>query len=198
MSHSRSKMQAYFFFFFFHLQQFLPKDSTSFTTWITTTPPRLFSRLVWDLQYRIIQLNNMLWYLILNSSPDPGSIDDSRFVTCLTIFVDWLSFCPLIYQQTLQGILLPYSPFVLPPAKWTQLWSLKALTEARTLCFRFIYQKVGCQESVSQFNPDVSATCTVCYASMENINHLMIECLFKWSIWKNVFSRYVPCLRFWY
>ncbi|KAG1136232.1 hypothetical protein G6F37_012162 [Rhizopus arrhizus] len=115
----------------------------------------------------------MVWYLVLNSSPDPGSIDDSRFVTCLTIFVDWLSFCLLIYHQTLQGILLPYSPFTLPPAKWTQLWSLKTLTEARTLCFRFIYQKVRCQESVSQSNPDISAACTLCYALMENINHLM-------------------------
>lgn len=73
----------------------------------------------------------MPWHLVLNSSPDPGGIDDFLFVVCLTRSVTWLSFWSSVYRQTPQEALLLSSPLTLPPIKRAQIWSLENLSEAR-------------------------------------------------------------------
>ncbi|KAG0778408.1 hypothetical protein G6F57_013194 [Rhizopus arrhizus] len=138
----------------------------------------------------------MTWNLILNDYSDPGSIDDFPFVSWLTQSVDWISFHPQDYRQTQSNTLLTYPLCTLPPPKWKQFWPLKIIHETRTICFRFIYNKLHCNVSVPRFNSTVSAACSLCHDTLEDVNHLLITCSFKWSVWQGVLSRFAPYLEF--
>ncbi|KAG1138258.1 hypothetical protein G6F37_010761 [Rhizopus arrhizus] len=177
LSHSRSKLQANQFFTYdqslHRVRPLLRPDSPTY--------PRLSGRLVRDLQNRTVTLNKMIWNLILNNYPDPGSADDFPFVSWLTRSVDWISFHPQDYRQTQSDILLTYSLSTLPPLKWKQFWSLKILPEARAIWFRFIYNKLHCNASISRFDSTVPTTCSLCHDPLEDINHLLIHCPLKWS-----------------
>ncbi|KAG1042538.1 hypothetical protein G6F43_011881 [Rhizopus delemar] len=160
------------------------------------THPRLSARLFRDLQNRTVTLNNMTWNLILNISPDPGLIDDTPFLFWLSRSTPWISFHPQEFRQTQLDLLLPCSPSPWSPSKWTQFWSFKMLPEARTWWFRFLYGKLHCQETVARFDPHVTTICKFCYAPVEDLHHLIIDCPFKWSIWQEVLSRFSPYLEF--
>ncbi|KAG1271728.1 hypothetical protein G6F65_012202 [Rhizopus arrhizus] len=192
LSHNRSKLQANQFFTYDQsLQRVRPllrPDSPPY--------PRLSGRLVRDLQNRTVTLNNMTWNLILNDYPDLGSVDDFPFVSWLTRSVDWISFHPQEYRQTQSDTLLTHPLSTLSPLKWKQFWSLKILPEARIICFRFIYNKLHCNASVSRFDPTTTAACSLCHAALEDVNHLLITCSFKWSVWQGVLSRFAPYLEF--
>ncbi|KAG1397789.1 hypothetical protein G6F58_011452 [Rhizopus delemar] len=121
----------------------------------------------------------MTWNLILNDYSDPGSIDDFPFVSWLTQSVDWISFHPQDYRQTQSNTLLTYPLCTLPPPKWKQFWPLKIIHETRTICFRFIYNKLHCNVSVPRFNSTVSAACSLCHDPLQDINYLLIICSFK-------------------
>lgn len=95
-------------------------------------------------------------------------------------------------RKTIQETLLLCSPLT----KWIQFWSLNTSPEARTLCYHFLYDKLYCQDSVSRFAPDVSAACRLCQAPLEDINHPLITCPFKWPIWQEVPFQFVPHLEF--
>lgn len=73
---------------------------------------------------------------------------------------------------------------------------LEDSTEVRTICFRFINNKLHCNTSVSWFDPTVSAACSLCHDPLEDINHLLITCSFKWSVRQGVLSRFVSYLEF--
>ncbi|KAG1256105.1 hypothetical protein G6F68_009932 [Rhizopus microsporus] len=107
-----------------------------------------------------------------------------------------ISFHPQDYRQTQSDILLTYSLSTLPPPKWKQFWSLKILPEARTIWFRFIYNELHCNASISRFDSTVPTTCSLCHDPLEDINHLLIHCPFKWSAWHGVLSRFAPYLEF--
>lgn len=139
----------------------------------------LSARLVRDLKNKTITLNSMTWHLTLSSPFDSGIIKVSSFVTRLARSVEWMFYSPTLYRQTIQKTLLPCSPPVLPPVKWVQLWSLNTLPEARSLCYRFLYNKLYCQGSVSRIAPDVSGAYQLCQVPLEDINHLLIMCHFK-------------------
>lgn len=70
------------------------------------------------------------------------------------------------------------------------------LPEARTLCFRFIYGKLHCQNSVAHFKPDVFDAYCFCPASSKGINPLFIFCPAKWLIWQEALSRFAPHIEF--
>ncbi|KAG0818835.1 hypothetical protein G6F18_012805 [Rhizopus arrhizus] len=114
LSHNRSKLQANQFFTYdqslHRVRPLLRPDSPPY--------PRLSGRLVRDLQNRTVTLNNMTWNLILNDYPDPCSVDDFPFVSWLTRSVDWISFHPQDYRQTLSNTLLTHPLSTLSPLKW--------------------------------------------------------------------------------
>ncbi|KAG1135701.1 hypothetical protein G6F37_012597 [Rhizopus arrhizus] len=172
LSHNRSKLQANQFFTYdqslHRLRPLLRLDSPPY--------PRLSGRLVRNLQNRTVTLNNMTWNLILNNYPDLGSVDDFPF--------------------TQSDTFLTYPLRTLLPLKWKQFWSLKILPEARTICFRFISNKLHCNASVPRFDPTVSAAYSLCHDPLEDIYHLLITCSFKWSVWQGVLSRFAPYLEF--
>ncbi|KAG1054757.1 hypothetical protein G6F43_003241 [Rhizopus delemar] len=68
----------------------------------------------------------------------------------------------------------------------------ETLPEARRMCYRLLYDKLHSQGSVSRSTPDVSAACQLCQASIEDVNHLLAMCPFKWPIWQEVLSRFAP------
>ncbi|KAG1458114.1 hypothetical protein G6F46_007032 [Rhizopus delemar] len=150
LGHNRSKVQA---------NQFFTYDPSFHRT--------LFGGLVRDSQNRTVTLNKMTWNLILNGSLDLGPVGDFPFVLWLTRSVDWISFRPQDYRQTLSDTLLIYPLSILPPPN-----------------------KLHCNTSVSWFDLTVSAACSLCHDPLEDIIHLLITCSFTWSMWQEILSRF--------
>ena len=90
----------------------------------------------------------------------------------------------------------PSRPPVLSSLNWTRSWSLKVLLEARTLCFRFIYGKLHCQNSAARFNPNISGAFHFCPVPNKDINHMIIFCPAKWPIWQETLFRFAPHIEF--
>ncbi|KAG1141760.1 hypothetical protein G6F37_002808 [Rhizopus arrhizus] len=105
-------------------------------------------------------------------------------------------FHSLEFRQNHIANLHPSRPPALSSLNWTRFWPLKVLPEARTLCFRFIYGKLHCQNSVTRFNPDVSGVCRFCLVPNEDINHMLIFCPAKWQIWQEALCRFAPHIEF--
>lgn len=124
------------------------------------------------------------------------SVDDFPFISWLAPSVDWISFRPQEYRQTQSNILLTYSLCALPPPKWKLLWPLTILPDARIIYFRFMYNKLHCNASVSRFDPTVSDACSLCHGPLKGINYMLINCSFKWSAWQGVLSRFAPYFDF--
>ncbi|KAG1145286.1 hypothetical protein G6F46_005399 [Rhizopus delemar] len=81
------------------------------------THSRLSARLFRDLQNRTVTLNNMTWTLILNISPDSGLVDDTPFISQLSMSASWISFHPQDFCQTQLDPLLPCSLSPWSPSK---------------------------------------------------------------------------------
>ncbi|KAG1459414.1 hypothetical protein G6F55_004775 [Rhizopus delemar] len=139
----------------------------------------------------------MTWALILNLSPDLGQVDDSPFVSWLTRSPDWILYSPKVFRQNqiptldLGNLITTFSS-----ADWARFWSLRMFPEARSLCFRFLYGKLHCQLTIVRFNLDVSSACKLCQTPREDIHHLVISCPYKWPVWQEALSRFVPYLKF--
>lgn len=138
----------------------------------------------------------MAWNLILNNYPDQGSVDDFPFVSWLTQSFGWISFHPQDYRHIQSNALLTCPICTLPSLEWKQFWSLTILHETRTICFCFIYNKLRCNASISRFDSTVSGTCSLFHDPLKDINHLLITCSFKWSVWQGILSRFPPHLEY--
>ncbi|KAG1048926.1 hypothetical protein G6F43_008720 [Rhizopus delemar] len=159
--------------------------------------PRPAAWLLRDINSRIITLNGMIWALILNLSPDLGQVDVYPFVSRLIHSPDWILYNPKVFWQNQIAALDPGNLITtLSSADWVRFWSLKMLPEARSLCFRFLFDKLHCQLTIAHFNPDVSSACKLCKIPREDIHHLVISCPYKWPIWQKALSRFVPYLEF--
>jgi hypothetical protein len=174
--HSKSRARHYFTYdqSFQRIQPMLASDLSPY--------PRLSARLLRDLQNCTVKLNDMTWQVILNTSTDPSSITNYPFITWLTRSLEWVSFCPRLYCQAQLDSMLPCPASIIPPDGWLRFWNLAILPETRSLCFRFIHDKLHSQSSTARFNPDVSAICKFFNVLSENISHLLVKCAHKWSI----------------
>ncbi|KAG0941011.1 hypothetical protein G6F32_008588 [Rhizopus arrhizus] len=188
----RSKLQAHQFFTFDSVRRcirpLLAPDGPPF--------PRLSSWLARDLQRRIISLNDLTWSLILHETTDVGTVDDTPFVSWFTRSSYWYLFDSKVLCLNQLSSLLPYSFSTWSSQKWQQFWSLEIAPEVRSLWYRFFYNKLHCQVTVSRFDPQVTAMCNFCQDAPEDLRHLFVDCHQKWSIWQTVLSQFAPYLEF--
>ncbi|KAG1612722.1 hypothetical protein G6F44_013375 [Rhizopus delemar] len=140
----RSKLQAHQFFTFDSVRRcirpLLAPDGPPF--------PRLSSWLTRDLQRRIISLNDLTWSLILHETTDVGTVDDTPFVSWFTRSSYWYLFDSKVFRLNQLSSLLPLSFSTWSSQKWRQFWSLKIAPEARSLWYRFLYNKLHCQTAI--------------------------------------------------
>ncbi|EIE78403.1 hypothetical protein RO3G_03107 [Rhizopus delemar RA 99-880] len=188
----RSKLQAHQFFTFDSVRRcirpLLAPDGPPF--------PRLSSWLTRDLQRRIISLNDLTWSLILHETTDVGTVDDTPFVSWFTRSSYWYLFDSKVFRLNQLSSLLPLSFSTWSSQKWQQFWSLKIAPEARSLWYRFLYNKLHCQVTVSRFDSQVTDMCNFCQDTPEDLRHLFVDCHKKWSIWQTVLSQFAPYLEF--
>lgn len=188
----RSKLQAHQFFTFNSVRRrirpLLAPDGPQL--------PRLFSWLTRDLQRRIISLNDLTWSLILHETTDVGTVDDTPFVSWFTRSSYWYLSDSKVFRLNQLSRLLSLSFSTWSSQKWQQFWSLKIVPEARSLCYRFLYNKLHYQVTVSRFDPQVTDMCNFCQDVFEDLRHLFVDCHKKWSMWQTVLSQFAPYLEF--
>ncbi|KAG0779450.1 hypothetical protein G6F22_010628 [Rhizopus arrhizus] len=143
-----------------------------------------------------LYLNDLTWSLILHETTDVGTVDDTPFVSWFTRSSYWYLFDSKVLCLNQLSSLLPYSFSTWSSQKWQQFWSLEIAPEVRSLWYRFFYNKLHCQVTVSRFDPQVTAMCNFCQDAPEDLRHLFVDCHQKWSIWQTVLSQFAPYLEF--
>ncbi|KAG0978525.1 hypothetical protein G6F29_009263 [Rhizopus arrhizus] len=188
------KLRVYHFFKYDHQMQrvrpLLSPDRPPF--------PNLARKLLRDVQNRIVKLSDIIWNVILNPSSSCGNVSDDPLIAIFCSLPGWIKLRKKIHRQQLIAKSHPVvSPLSIPFEKWKEFWIQTIRPEARSLWFRLLHRKLFCQEllSIRHIRENVP-NCAFCPSTIEDLEHLFVNCPRKWMIWQDILTPVFPYAEF--
>lgn len=80
--------------------------------------------------------------------------------------------------------------------EWKRFWFLPLALECRSFWYRIIANNIHCQQAIAWFRPEIGSARLFCHEPVEFRQHLLIECLAKWSNWSFALGCKIPYLHF--
>lgn len=141
------------------------------------------------LVHRTIQLIPCLWPHILHppvSTVSAGAM--SPLITYVSKTTAWTTFSPAIFRSHCQKVIRIEQNF--HPSTVKLLWSTPMHPAARTVLYRAVSKCVPHKSYLATFGSVTNNICSFCGAGVDSLRHFIVDCPVKWSLWKDVLSRY--------
>ncbi|KAG1470254.1 hypothetical protein G6F56_002790 [Rhizopus delemar] len=153
--------------------------------------PGLCHRLYKDiLQRRTISLQPYLWNFILSDIPtlDEDHIPDKLAQQFCTHPL-WKKFHAGKYRQ-LANTTRHQSKIKLPSSRLKLFWNSSMLLQARAVWYRILNYKLPTMSYLHSIRVVASAQCRLCEDADESIQHFLILCPFKLTIWISILQHF--------